>query len=161
MSKNKEKESEILIEQEHIPANVLIHSDPEELAKDLLNKFIQEEIRLVKGRFRCFETPGASMKIQIRKYPGIPMFSKMMTDNEIYEIPLYVARHLNGVDVTARAIDGKTHSCSYPVHGYKMSGNNDLQPSIEGNEGVPVPIPGVVKRVRRVGFESLEFDAML
>lgn len=127
-----------------------------ELAKEKLKKFIEEETKIVKGRFRCFETPGSIQKISVLKYPGVPMFQKEMIDGEVYDVPLYVARFLNGTDVTAGAIDGKVHTCSYPIHGFKMHGN-ELTPSAIGDNGIPVPIIGVVKRNRRYGFESLEF----
>jgi hypothetical protein len=159
MTKLKEAEKS-----EEIPVSILIPKSRKELAKEALNKFIEEETKLVKGRFRCFETPGASQKIQVLKYPGIPMFSKVMMDGEMYEIPLYVARFLNGIDVTATAIGGKVNTCSYPIHGFKSIGN-ELPASYEGSGpngegGIPVPMIGVVKRVRRYGFESLEFDAV-
>lgn len=131
--------------------------------KSRLEKFVEEERRMVKGRFRCFETPGGGTRVMVKKYKELPMFDRHMIDNEVYEVPLYVARHLNGVDVTAHAINGKVGSCSYGVHGFKMSNPNDLKPSMEGfgpngEGGVPAPFTEVQKRVRRYGFESLEFD---
>lgn len=150
---------------EEVPVNILIPKSTKELAQEALKKFIVEETKMVKGRFRCFENPGASQRIQVRKYPGVPMFDRVMTDGEMYEVPLYVARHLNGIDVTARAVDGKIFTCSYPIHGFKFSGNEiprsqeGFGPSGEG--GIPVPIIGVSKRIRRYGFESLEFDAVV
>jgi hypothetical protein len=138
-----------------------------EIAKEKLQEFIKEETRLVRGIFQCFETPGSSVKITCKKYPGIPHFEKTMTDGETYEIPLYVARHLNGSDVTAGAVpNDKTRStnigsCSYPVHGFKWSGQQAPQSALgmgaHGESGIPVPIVGVAKRVKRFGFQSLEF----
>lgn len=128
-----------------------------------LKALIEEETQIVRGRFRCFETPGASLRVQVRKYKGVPMFDKTMLDGETYEVPLYVARHLNGIDKVAGALNGKIGSCSYPVHGFKHSAGAVL-PSSEpgsgpnGESGIPVPIVGITKRVRRFGFESLEFD---
>ena len=155
MTKLKETETK-----EEIPVNILIPKSTKELAKEALNKFIAEETKMVKGRFRCFETAGASQRIQVRKYPGVPMFDKVMTDGEMYDVPLYVARHLNGIDVTARAVDGKIYTCSYPVHGFKYQGDMP-PPSGLGDGGIPVPLVGVSKRIRRFGFESLEFDAAI
>ena len=155
MTKLKEMENK-----EEAPVNILIPKSTKELAREALAKFIVEETKMVKGRFRCFETAGATTRIQVRKYPGVPMFDKSMTDGEMYEVPLYVARHLNGIDVTARAVDGKIYTCSYPVHGFKYNG--DLAPaSAIGEGGVPVPLIGISKRIRRFGFESLEFDAAI
>ena len=140
-----------------------VQKTAKELAKEKLDEFIREETRLVKGRFRCIETPGSSQRIQVRKYPGVPMFDKTMVDGEMYEVPLYIARHLNGIDITAKAINGFVGSCSYPVHGFKWNPGADLPPSSigfgpNGEGGIAVPIVGVAKRVRRFGFESLEFD---
>jgi hypothetical protein len=130
-----------------------------------LEKFIEEEKKLVKGRFRSFQNPGETMRIQVRKYPAVPMFDKSMTDGEAYEVPLYVARHLNGIDATAEAINGKLGTCSYPVHGFKWDPSKPLPSSTMGNGpdgqgGIPVPLVGVAKRIRRFGFESLEFDEL-
>ncbi len=127
-----------------------------------LQKFMNEEKKMVKGRFRCFESPGGSTRVMVKKYKELPMFDKWMFDNEVYEIPLYIARHLNGVDVTAEAINGQVGSCSYVVNGFKMGKDEDLKACTQGvgpngEGGVPVPIVGVTKRVRRYGFESLEF----
>jgi len=155
MTKLKETETK-----EEIPVNILIPKSTKELAKEALTKFIAEETKVVKGRFRCFETAGASQRIQVRKYPGVPMFDKVMTDGEMYDVPLYVARHLNGIDVTARAVDGKIYTCSYPIHGFKYNGDM-APPSGLGDGGIPVPLVGVSKRIRRFGFESLEFDAAI
>jgi hypothetical protein len=84
-----------------------------------------------------------------------------MQDGMEYEIPLYVARHLNGIDVTAAAVGGRINTCAYPVHGFQMKGG-ELAPSVLGSVGkeavgIPVPIVGVNKWKRRFGFQSLEF----
>lgn len=129
--------------------------------RDRLQKFIEEERKLVKGRFRCYETPGSRQKIQQRKYKELPMFDKWMTDGEVYEVPLWVARWLNGIDVTAHAINGQVNSCSYPIHGFKMQHADDLRSGQEAlTEGgiTIVPKENIVKRERRYGFESLEFS---
>lgn len=135
-----------------------------EIARDKLNEFMKEELKMVKGRFQCFETPGSSQKIIVRKYAG-HFFEKEMVDGETYEIPLYVARHLNGIDVTAGALSDLKEkntdigTCSYSVHGFKFKLGSDLPPSTIGAGGIPVPIVGVVKRTRRYGFQSTEFLA--
>lgn len=133
-----------------------------ELGRAKLDEMMKEETKTVKGMFQCFETPGATVKIVVKKYPGIPQFEKTMTDGEIYEIPLYVARHLNGIDATAGAVGDpelrrpNIGTCSYPVHGFMMK-NNELNPSVLGEGGAPVPIIGISKRVKRYGFQSMEF----
>ncbi len=123
-----------------------------------LQKFIDEETVLVKGRFKMYESPGASVKIIVKKYPGIPQFEKLMYDGDVYEVPLYVARHLNGIDVTAGGCDKKIGTCSYPIHGFQTPERGGTQPCHLNEAGVPVPVVTVAKRVRRYGFESLTFD---
>jgi hypothetical protein len=54
-------------------------------------------------------------------------------------------------------------TCSYAIHGFKYSGDM-LPPSAlgmgaGGEQGIPVPIIGVTKRVKRYGFQSLEFES--
>lgn len=150
-----------------------------ELANKKLKELMDEEGKLVKGIFQCFEAPGGTQKISYKKYPtpaemrkrggegGLEPFSKVMTDGMEYEIPLYVARFLNGTDVSAGALadekpkNSQIGTCAYNVHGFKSSGT-DLAPSSlgsgpDGSGGIPVPIVGVTKRVRRYGFQSLEF----
>lgn len=124
-----------------------------------LKKLMEEESRLVKGRFKNYETPGGNLPFCAGKYPGQPLFKKTFFDGEVYEVPLWVARHLNGVDKTAKALDGRIGSCSYPVHGFKWDPNKPAPQSEVGSDGVPVPIVGVAKRKQRYGFESLEFDS--
>ena len=136
-----------------------ISSDAKVAAREKLDRCIKDDTKTVKGRFRCFETPNSSTRIQIKKYKEVPMFDKTMTDGEVYEVPLYVARHLNGTDITATAIDGKVNSCSYPVHGYHWAPGQEAPKSAgDGVSGNVVPLLGVSKRVRRYGFESLEFQ---
>lgn len=86
-----------------------------------------------------------------------------MTDGETYEIPLYAARFLNGIDVSAGALGDPARrnqnigTCSYGVHGFRMDSPVDLKKSQEGHQGIPVPIVGITSRKRRYGFQSLEF----
>lgn len=127
--------------------------------KERIKKIQEEETKTVKGRFRCFETPGGSLRVQIKKYKDVPMFDMTMMDNEIYEVPLYVARHLNGVDHLAKDINGKINSCAYPVHSHIMIGEK-WSPSTLDEIGNPVPQFAVSKWVRRYGFESLQFDTL-
>ncbi len=157
--------------------SVHVSKTSNQATREILERFMKEESRLVKGRFRCFETPGSTTRIQHKKYPttpemlkrggtfGVDMFDKTMTDGEVYEIPLYAARWLNGVDVTAKELDGKIGSCSYVTHGFKWSPGQPMPTSAQGNGpdgqgGIPVPIIGVGKRTRRYGFESLEFGEL-
>lgn len=140
-----------------------ISKTKKDAAKDKLASLIAEETKMVKGIFQCFETPGATVKITVRKYPGIQPFDMTMTDGQIYEVPLYVARHLNGIDKTAGALgDPNTRNsnigtCSYPVHGFLWKNGAPPPGAAMGDGGIPVPIVGVAKRVKRFGFQGLEF----
>lgn len=130
-----------------------------DLAKAKLNKLREADMKMVKGRFRNLETPGGTAYVAFRKYkelPGDPPYSKNMLDGEVYEVPLYLANHINGIDKNAEAIGGKVNSCAYPTHGFNWRGNN--APGNEmGIDGIPVPLIGVHKMNRRFTFEPLEF----
>ncbi len=125
----------------------------------------KKELKMVKGRFRIYKAgqQGGTHPVTWRKYPPeiCPMFSKMMRDGEVYEIPLYAARFINGYDASAKKLNGNIHSCSYAKHGFKMSSGSDLQPSQDGmtesGGGIPVPITAIVQYEKTIGFESLEF----
>lgn len=117
------------------------------LGKRKLEQYMKEEIKTVKGIFQFYECPGMSTKITVKKYPG-HMFEKTMTDGKEYEVPLYVARFLNGIDVTAEAIGGKLNTGGYPVHTHIMDKNG-------------MPIVSHEKIKRRFGFQSLEFGGVL
>ncbi len=144
-----------------------VSKSTKEIAKEKLQQLMKEESRLVKGIFQCFETPGATITVSVKKYPepdqgGIPSFQRTMTDGETYEVPLYVARFLNGVDTSAGALGEANKrninigTCSYPVHGFRWSGE---APPTSGQDvrGIPIPIIGISKRVKRFGFQSMEF----
>ena len=126
----------------------------------------KKELKLVKGRFRLYETgrQGGSEKVTWRKYPPeiCPMFCKTMRDGQEYEIPLYAARFINGFDSCAKKINGNIHSCASAKHGFKMNNQNDLQPCEESMSemggGIPVPVSDIASYERRMGFESLEFS---
>lgn len=119
--------------------------DQKSLGKEKRDRYYREEMRMVKGIFQNFETPGGSLRLQVRKYKE-HFFDKTMEDGQEYEVPLYIARHLNGIDATAEAINGKLGSCSYPVSSYLMD--------VSGK-----PIISTEKRKKRFGFQSLDFAA--
>lgn len=164
--RNMSKKEKIDVASSVTPAVEAVHvsKSVKEAAKQKLQELIKEETKLVKGIFQNFENPGAMQKIIVRKYPGIPPFEKEMWDGETYEIPLYVARHLNGIDVSAGALGDPSRrnqnigTCSYPKHGWMLAGKNS-DPSVSpiGEGGIPVQIAGITKRVKRYGFQSMEF----
>ena len=134
------------------------------VARDKLKKLITEETKLVRGIFKNYSNPGGPAPVEVLKYPGVPKFKKEMWDGCEYEIPLYVARFLNGIDASAENINGKLGTCSYPIHGFKAV-NGQLAPSQlgfggGGEAGIPVPIVGVARRVQRYGFQSMEFGSV-
>ena len=133
-------------------------STPKGTLSPELKKMMAEECQIVKGRFKNYETPGGTLPLCCGKYPGQPIFKQLFHDGEEYEVPLWVARHLNGKDKTAKALNGEIGTCSYPVHGFKWDPAKPAPESQLGSDGVPVPIVGVAKRKQRFGFESLEFD---
>jgi hypothetical protein len=145
---------------------------PKDESRALLKKFMDEETKMVKGIFRCYETPGAREKISVKKYPtkadmlrrnqegGVEPFEMWMSDGQTYEVPLYVARFLNGTDKTAASVNGKINTCAYPVHGFTWDNGNQSGPQSQiGMDGTPVPVLGPSQWKRRYGFESLEFNA--
>lgn len=160
MEKKKVKDEEPIV-----MSNVATKSKKEQ-TRELLKKFADEEKVLVKGRFKCIENPGDTVRFNnIRKYPEdlAPVFTLTMTDGGIYQIPLWMARYLNGIDVTAKALNGRINSCSYPIHGYLWDEKKGVP--ISGNDinneshGVPVTTIAIEKIKQRYAFESLEFSA--
>jgi hypothetical protein len=139
-----------------------VSRETKDLVKEKIAELIKEETVIVRGIFQCFESPGATATITCRKYPGVQMFSKTMKDGNVYDIPKYVARFLNGTDVSAGAVDNPNKgttligTCGYGVHGFKMDPQGELQQSREDN-GIAVPIVGITKTVRRYGFQSTDF----
>lgn len=124
-----------------------LSAEAKEAAKKKLEGFMKEETRMVKGVFQNFECPGGTAPIFVKKYPGIAPFNMTMADGQEYEVPLYVARFLNGIDATAESINGKLGTCSYPVHSHIMDKDGNPTISLE-------------KRKRRYGFQSLEFGGI-
>ena len=55
---------------------ISVESNPKQQNKEKLDRFIKDETKLVKGRFRNYETPNGSSRIQVLKYKGVPMFDK-------------------------------------------------------------------------------------
>lgn len=135
-----------------------VSAEDRSAAKQKLARLMKEEMKLVKGIFKNFECPGASQRIQVRKYKE-HFFDKVMQDGFEYEVPLYIARHLNGIDATAEHVNGKIHSCCYPIHGFMASDDAHLAESQEGAGGVPVPVAKPVQWKARFGFQSTEFGS--
>ena len=141
------------------PIDEITQSLSKETPEDRIRRLQEEETKLVSGRFRNFESPGGSLRVQIKKYKNVPMFDKTLIDNEVYEVPLYVARHLQGIDHIAKELNGKINTCAYPVHGHIMNGS-EWAPAHVNEHGIPIASVQVAKWIRRYGFESLQFEML-
>lgn len=102
-----------------------------ELGKARWKALYEEEKKIVRGRFDYKECPGGVMEFTYRKFKEEPLKNYSLKDGEVYEIPLYVARHLN-------------KECNFPSHTFK----NDEQ-------GRPQTV--IAERIHRTGFQSLDF----
>ena len=85
----------------------------------------------VKGMFKFYEVPGGQIEFDFLEFRGDPVQHYVLQDGEIYEIPLGVARHLN-------------KNGWYPVHKHEV-------------DGVGKSVQKIGQKVRRFGFQSLEF----
>ena len=85
----------------------------------------------VKGIFRFYECPGATLSFVYKAYKGDDVERFDLTDGQVYTVPLGVARHLN-------------KSGRYPIHSYKVNEDGTTSQHIG-------------KKVARYGFQSLEF----
>ena len=103
------------------------------LTSDEIKKLRDRDNKMVKGRFRNLESPGGTMKFVMKLYKGDPVMKFSMTDGEVYDVPLMVAKHLNN-NCTRETNQKLLDSSGYPVKGSK--------------------------KVRRFAFESLEFSDM-
>lgn len=93
---------------------------------------LDKEAQVVRGVLRYHAIPGGMLEFCYKRpYEGAPIEKYSMRDGEVYEIPLYIAKHLN-------------KNCWYPVHKYALD-----------DRGNPQQVIG--KKVQTVSFESLEF----
>jgi hypothetical protein len=154
-------ESTPKVEEEKLDTIPVLQPTWRDKAKAKLDRLISEESKTVKGRFRNHESPGGSIKLQMRKYPGIPDFDKLLTDGEMYEVPLYIARHLNGVDISAEGCNAKIYTCQWPTNSFIWKDGADAPRSSTDGQGIPTPLIGVGKWNKRYSFDSLEFDVAM
>ena len=124
-------------------------------SKILMDMLKEKDMRMVKGTFRNLECPGAEQLVHIKKYPGVA-YRKILRDGQRYEIPYYVASHLNGNDRVAEKIGGQVHSCQKVVNSYKIPEGAMFAGSIDDDAAKPIPTPTTWSR--RYSFDSLEFD---
>lgn len=95
-------------------------------------KYLRDKDReMVRGKFIFHEVPGGVMSFVFRQYKEDQVERYDLVDNEIYTIPLGVARHLN-------------KNCWYPIHSHAVDENGK-------------PTMKIGQKVRRCSFQSLEF----
>lgn len=127
----------------------------------VINRLVKRGKQLVKGRFRYHEVPGGTTVVDCSKHPELGDFKMSMTDGQIYEIPLWVAQYLNGIDEWAGAVHGngnaETHSCATPKHGFRFQ---DRPPECVQVGSQILPIVSVVGWDQRMSFEPLDFSIM-
>lgn len=93
----------------------------------------------VKGIFKYYEVPGGCLEFNYRAYKEDPIEFFSLIDGQVYTIPLGIAKHLN-------------KSGWYPEYEYYQSDKTTARAfSPEGH------VMRVAKKVRRYGFQSLEF----
>ena len=94
----------------------------------------------VKGIFRYYEQPGTFLKFNFKKYKQDQIEEFLLWDNQVYELPLGVAKHLN------------TNGW-YPEYSY-MNKDDGIKTGFNNMAGTAMRIS---HKVRRFGFQSLEF----
>ena len=107
--------------------------DPKENPKKNLRYLRDKDREIVKGIFRFYEVPGGSISFVYRAYKEDPVEKFEFFDGKVYSIPLGVAKHLN-------------KNGTYPIHSYAQDADGK-------------PTMRIGQKVRRFGFQSLEFIA--
>lgn len=87
--------------------------------------------QLVRGKFIFHEVPGGTMMFSYKAYKQDPVENFTLSDGQIYQLPLGVAKHLN-------------KNCWYPLHSYAVDENGKT-------------VAKIGQKVRRCSFQSLEF----
>lgn len=107
-----------------------------------LLRAMEEDAQIVEGRFEYKEitnpkeAKGSTVTFHYRKYPGEKVMTYTIKHNEIRQLPLGVANHING----------ELGGCKYAIHKHVMD-----------QQGVPkIDMGGEV--VHRMGFHSTKFQ---
>lgn len=103
--------------------------------KKVNNNYLKDKHKeKVKGIFRFYEVPGGCMSFVFKEFKGEPVERYDLMDGAVYTLPLGVAKHLN-------------KNGWYPEYSYiKGEAIKDVTNTMK-----------VTKKVRRFGFQSLEF----
>jgi hypothetical protein len=128
-----------MVDNPHVNTGLIgVDVTPKKLSKDTVEsrkknlRYMRDKDREpVKGIFKFYEVPGGALKFPFRAYKEDPVEFYELTDGQVYTIPLGVARHLN-------------KSGWYPIHAYEQDETGK-------------PVARVGQKVRRYGFQSLEF----
>lgn len=96
-----------------------------------LRTMYEQDRQMVRGLFKYYEVPGGFTEFVYKKYKWDKLERYKFYDNQIYTIPLGVAKHLNT-------------NPKYPVHEHSVDENGKPNFSIN-------------KKVARMAFQSLEF----
>ncbi len=120
------------------PRKIDRHSIDRDEQRKKLRYQRDKDRELVKGIFRFYEVPGGSMSFSIKLYKEDQVENYDLVDGAVYTLPLGVARHLN-------------KNGWYPIYGH-IIGEGGVQQGFA--PGIRMQ---VAKKVRRFGFQSLEF----
>lgn len=114
---------------------------PAKLTKEELKKKIerQREIdsKMVKGVFRFYEMPGGTLPFVYKAHKGQEVEKYELTDGQVYEIPLGVAKHLN-------------NNGWYPEHEYIKGEGMIAGYGVSGGMRI-------ARKKHRFGFSGLDF----
>lgn len=117
------------------------NNDKKPLTSKELKYMRDKDRELVTGVFRFHECPNMPLKFVFRKYKDDPVETYELFDGCEYTIPLGVAKHLN-------------KEGWYPVHEYVL---NNGQANPEKNVKAPRERYRIARKVRRFGFQSMDF----
>jgi len=98
-----------------------------------INKMIEHDKQLVKGRFNYKENPGGRFKLSQKLGKSFPLFRETMIDGHEYTIPLGVAKYIN-------------NKCRYPR----------IVPAVD-DKGREIPNTSVTVQIQRAEFSIYEF----
>lgn len=109
-------------------------------------RYLRDKDReLVRGKFHFHEVPGGTMSFSIKIHKDDQVENYTLVDQEIYSLPLGVAKHLN-------------KNCWYPMYGHLTGGDAGVHAGLSsmlyGASGQGMKI---TQKVRRCSFQSLEF----
>lgn len=98
-----------------------------------INKMIEHNNQMVRGRFNYKENPGGRFKIANKMGKGTKLFRETFIDGHEYTIPLFVAKYIN-------------EKCNYPR----------LTAAVD-EKGREIPNTCVEVKVQRAEFSIYEF----